>query len=339
MIVFFAEGTPPHQASSGVQLTYGWIAIAASRSRELVHSPIAVVAPTALLSRSQSQSRSQKFLLHNKAHFLPSQANTTRRTRTYKMATSLTAIPTSGDGPSPPRPVSSSLPAFQPPRLDFVAIQAAIFLACTVHDFVRIYDGSTFQLCLRYLVVSSGNYDLTVWASAWAMRMRDEPQNDFYLNQCRKTVLSLLFEMLNRWRDGTIAAADIVCTFTAHRLVNILHYCLPLDRAQCLLKMQYPVMTVEPGMHWVSESHVADSAEWQDRLARVGGRPTMNKRYLWLLHDPAFAELGLNRNTTLMRLVEPCICRTIKPRAAPLDKAANRSSETAGEDWTVVDKL
>jgi hypothetical protein len=249
------------------------------------------------------------------------------------MATSLTAIPTSGDGPALPRPVPSSLPAVQPPgRLDLVGLQAEIFRALTVFAFARIYDSWSFQLCLRYMIVSSGNFDLNEWASAWAMRMRDEPQNDVFLNQCRKTVLLLLFEMLNRWHDGTIAAADIVLTFTAHRCINILNYCLPLDRAQCLLKMQYPVMTVEPGMHWVAESHVADSAEWQDRLARVGGRPTMNKRYLWLLLDPAFAELGLNRNATLMRLVEPCICCTIEPGAA------NRSSETASEDWTVVNE-
>jgi hypothetical protein len=256
------------------------------------------------------------------------------------MATSLTTIPAGGDVPSPPRPVSSSPPAVRPPqRLNFVGVQAEIFRALTVRDFVRIYDGPSFQLMLRYMIVSSGNYDLNVWSTAWAVRMRNEPQNDVILNRCRKTALSLLFEMLNRWHDGTIAAADIVRTFKAHRCMNILHYCLPLDLAQCLYKMQYPVSTVEPGMHWVAESHVADSAEWQDRLARVGGRPTMNKRYLWLFHDPAFAELGLHRNTTLMRLVEPCICRTIEPRAAPLDGAANRSSETAGEDWTVVDKL
>jgi hypothetical protein len=241
------------------------------------------------------------------------------------------------DRPAAPRgPVGTTLP-----NVDVAALLLQIYNAQTARDFVRIYDSYPFQLCLRYMVVSSSDDDLSVWARDWALRMLrgggdgggigghvDDDDNerriaaaDMFLNQCRKTTLSLIYELLNRWRDGKVSASEIVQTFSSHRFVNTLQFALPLDRAQCIYRMQYSYChpaaddsggtaassstPPPPGMHWVAESHVAHSVEWQERLSFVGGRPTMNKRFLWLLYDPAFQPLGLNRNTTLMRLVEP----------------------------------
>jgi hypothetical protein len=257
-------------------------------------------------------------------------------------------------------------PAAAPPHVDVAALLLQICNAQTPRDFVRIYASYPFQLCLRYMVVSSGDDDLSVWARDWARRMRggggaaaggdhydDDNERriaaDMFLNQCRKTTLTLVYELLNRWRDGKVTAPEIVQTLSSHRFVNILQFALPLDRAQCIYRMQYSYCQPAdgsnessssppppPGMHWVAESHVAQSVEWQERLAHVGGRPTMNKRLLWLLHDPAFQGLGLSRNATLMRLVET---HTLPepPALLSLAETAATSSETTGEDWTVLE--
>jgi TIR domain len=207
-------------------------------------------------------------------------------------------------------------------------------------DFIKIYDGPPFQMCLRYMAVSSGNQVLADWASNWAIRMRDTipSESDVWLDHCRETTLLFLYELMDRWHDGFITADAIIQRMSGHRFLNILQFALPLDRALCLYKLQYPRYG-QYGMHWVAEQHVEQDEVWRDRLAQVGGSPTMNKRFLWLMEHPALAGLGLGNNATMIRLLQPCVSPVFDPATwTPPSKAAifiNHTGQDEGSNFLV----
>lgn len=182
----------------------------------------------------------------------------------------------------------------------------------TIEDFVLVYDSTPFQQLLNVLRQSrsaSGAADADTWAMDWAVRMRtalDGP--DFDVNQCRRTVLKLLYELCNAWTDDTnesVTETSIVNIFQGHRVETILLLTLPLDRAQCLYAMKYPC-TNQFGMHWVSSTHVDNDPIWRDRLSMVDGLPTMNKRFLWL-HGLTGLQLT---NPDIARWLQPTECET-----------------------------
>lgn len=158
-----------------------------------------------------------------------------------------------------------------------------------IKDFVALYDSTAFQTILermRSSLTSSGQ-DATTWARDWAIRMRTAIIGpDIDLNMYRKSVLYLLYELCNAWKDNentSVTEDSIVEVFQGHRVENILLLALPLDRAQCLFAMKYPDTNVY-GMHWVSSEHVSSepNKHWEEKLKDRDGRTTMNKRLLWL---------------------------------------------------------
>jgi hypothetical protein len=213
------------------------------------------------------------------------------------------------------------------PHIDFAVVQAQIQAAITVFDFERLYDDANIQKMIRFLTVSRGNDDVELWAKDWAVRMRavdNEPLSpaDVLLDECYQTLLCLIFTLLDRWQAGSITANQLIERFKGHRFTNILSLAVPLDQAQCLYTKQYDndnndtgdgsnhnntlTRRCRYGMHWVAQSHVARSESWGEILAGVGGRPTINERYLWLMDlDGDLAGLGVADNTELQRLLEP----------------------------------
>jgi hypothetical protein len=182
-----------------------------------------------------------------------------------------------------------------------------------IEDFVRVYDSAAFQQLLTVLRQSqsaSGAADADTWARDWAVRMRtslDGP--DFDVNQCRRTVLKLLYELCNAWQDDaneSVTETSIVKIFQGPRVETILLLTLPLDRAQCLYAMKYP-STNQFGMHWVSSTHVDNDPIWRDRLSMVDGLPTMNKRFLWL---QGLTGLQLTSPDIIARWLQPTECET-----------------------------
>jgi hypothetical protein len=190
-------------------------------------------------------------------------------------------------------------------RFDFPTLQAAIGNARTVADFARIYDSSSFQMCLRYMHVRREIEDVGQWAQDWAIRMRNQDRlaTDVVLDHCRKTTLDLLWNLLDLWHEGQISANEIGSHFKNHRFQNILTVALPLDQAQCLYQMRYPG-AARYGMHWVAQEHVNAYPKWQDILVQCDGIPTMNQRYLWLMkHQDLQSALGLHQNELFRRLL------------------------------------
>jgi hypothetical protein len=176
----------------------------------------------------------------------------------------------------------------------------------SIEDFVKVYDSPAYQQLLNVMRQSwiASGVDADTWAGQWAVRMRTALNGpDFDLNQCRRTVIKLLYGLCDAWRDETnpsVTEASIVRTFQGHRVENILLLTLPLDRAQCLFAMKYP-STNQFGMHWVSSIHVDDDPVWRGRLSEVDGLATMNKRFLWL------------HGLTGLQLASPDIARWLQP--------------------------
>jgi hypothetical protein len=213
------------------------------------------------------------------------------------------------------------------PHIDFAVVQTQIHAATTIFDFERLYDDANVQKMIRYLTVSRGNDDVELWAKDWAVRMRavdNEPLSpaDVLLDECYQILLDLVFMLLDRWRAGTITATQLIERFKGHRFTNILSLAVPLDQAKCLYTKQYDndhndtgdgsnhndttTRRCRYGMHWVAASHVARSESWPEILESVGGQPTINERYLWLMDlDGDLAGLGVADNTELQRLLEP----------------------------------
>lgn len=176
--------------------------------------------------------------------------------------------------------------------------------ACTsVQDFINVYElRDVAQLCMGCLRRAQGfDNSLDDWAREWAIRMRQQPPPPFdaALYECCQSLLLLIFTVLDRWRDGTIAADDIVRRFQGHRFTNILQLTLPMDRARCLYTLRYP-QAVRFGMHWIAPQHVSLHPNWQQELNNLNGFPTMNERYLWLVENQAFTELGLAQDRAII---------------------------------------
>lgn len=161
----------------------------------------------------------------------------------------------------------------------------------SIGEFREAYDSAGYQLVLHQLRTAQGTDDVDEWAKQWATRMRNAGKRDLELNECRKTALTLVYQLCDRWRDPEypiVSDQSLVQEFKGRRFSNILQLTLPMDRAQCLYKMVYPGSR-RFGMHWVASQHLdqatpsAEATTWKDRIKAVGGISTMNRRFLWLM--------------------------------------------------------
>lgn len=154
------------------------------------------------------------------------------------------------------------------------------------------------------------------WSREWAIRMRMETPEDTYINECRKSCLMLLYELCNRWKDESntsVTDRSIASVFGRLRVIKVLQCCVPMDRAQCLYKMLYRESN-NYGMHWVSSQQVeATPWKWEPLLFDFDGRPTTNKRLIWLMS---------HRGLALRR--EALLCHCLESEEAPW---TNRDNE------------
>jgi hypothetical protein len=193
-----------------------------------------------------------------------------------------------------------------------------------IDEFEQVYDSAPFQRTLRTIRVAQGIAPVDEWAKDWSIRMRREAAADVELNECRRTAVTFVYELCNRWKDEEcedVTDESLVKDFKGHRLTNILQLVLPMDRAQALYKMIYPGKTAY-GMHWVSEAHAGlpvdlddnttstttgsetstTTTTWGELVRAEGGVYTMNKRYLWLVSLPG---LGLQQSAAFRSWTTP----------------------------------
>jgi len=202
----------------------------------------------------------------------------------------------------------------------------------SIEDFVNVYNSTVFQDSLKRLQKSQGSQAPEEWAKEWAIRLRTEgSEADEVLNTDRKVCLSLLYKLCDKWKDDINASVtddSLIRVFKARRIHTILSYCLVLDRAQALYKMKYPG-SVSFGMHWVAKQHTEQMPEmWETKLEKAGGgRPTMNKRFLWLLE---FSELGLQG-------IDP-IFRWLQPKCCDVDNGEDSFADSVGEQEEKLEK-
>lgn len=189
---------------------------------------------------------------------------------------------------------------------DYTELRQMMREAQTIRDFLAIYDSPQYQAALRRLrQAATSEIDVWAWAKAWAIRMRNEDMDEQAVawNQDRGVCLLQLYEICDRVSHGVLTEHDVVEGYSGHRVVNVLQYCLPMDRAQALYKMQYPGAT-KLGMHWIAKQQLTE--EWKKILG--DGRPTLNKRILMLINMKG---LGLQENKVFRKWTEPTRCDTL----------------------------
>jgi hypothetical protein len=166
----------------------------------------------------------------------------------------------------------------------------------SIEQFLQLYD--RLDVATQYIRVSMGLRSPEEWAADWAIRFRlANDSESVKLNEQRKTILALIYRLVDCLMDPScedVTFQSVEKNFKLHRVMNLLQLAVPMDRAQCLYKMQYVSSLGQPnnvpsGMHWVAQSHVSESKRWSDLLEEVGGRPTINKRLIFL--HTAFPEL------------------------------------------------
>lgn len=158
----------------------------------------------------------------------------------------------------------------------------------TISDFLSLYD--MLDAVARRIRVAIGCRSPDEYAADWAIAFRlkgDKGELD-RVNEDRKTILVFVYRLVDciwdsRCSDVTIQSVEK--DFKAHRLMNLMQLVVPMERAQCLYKMRYISASDQPnhcGMHWVAQTHVDSSKNWAEILQAVQGRPTINKRLMFL---------------------------------------------------------
>lgn len=158
----------------------------------------------------------------------------------------------------------------------------------TMMELLCLYD--QMDAIARPIRVAMGNRSSDEWAADWAIAFRLKPNDSelVSLNEHRKTILAFIYRLVDCIWDETcndVTIQSVEKDFKPHRLMNLLQLVVPMDRAQCLYKMQYISMADKKnccGMHWVAKAHVNSSTTWSTVLHEVQGRPTINKRLMFL---------------------------------------------------------
>jgi len=200
---------------------------------------------------------------------------------------------------------------YQVPRQeDFGSLLEEVQSCQLIQDFCRMYDSGIVYICLNRIRtdLKRSGQNVETWAKEWAKRLFQNDEDAENLHRDRKLCLELVYTLCNRWKgvkaEKTLEAKDIVTHFGDKRVLGILGLCLPMDRACALYNLSLPG-EVRPGVHWVSEIHVARDPQWAQRMNRYTGRPTMNKRFLWLMEDQELAGLNLRQNDFLCEYTTP----------------------------------
>lgn len=185
-------------------------------------------------------------------------------------------------------------------------------MACkNIIDITRMYYSSPYQKALGRIEKAQGSEDKEEWSRKWAESLRNGSRKAAKLNNDRKACLTLLTVLCDLWRnedgelsDGTIKKADIIGKpFEGRKKIGrILGLCLAMDRAQALYKMTKDGSN-KIGMHWYAKQH-ENSKEFghQVKSFRKWNKPTLNKRYVYLLD---LEELGLRNSELLQKWSEP----------------------------------
>lgn len=182
-------------------------------------------------------------------------------------------------------------------------IRGAIAICQRIDGFGLIYQWV--QAPARNIRAAMAGRTPDDFAADWAIRVRLGYPDALELNEDRKTIGKFIYALVDCLRDesnDSVTEESVLRVIKPQSLVNLLQLFLPMDRAQALYGMRY-MGREEYGMHWVAKQHVAASQEWKDLLHQVDGRPTMNKRLVWLYNRPAF---GLNRIKVFAKWMTPC---------------------------------
>lgn len=191
--------------------------------------------------------------------------------------------------------------------MDYENIRTRVRQCKCVRDFLVMYENREFMSVLSHLRDQQAGYDRETWAAQWARRLADRDPWALALNDSRITVSLYLFELCDWWNnqeDRTTSARDIVEELGDTKIKQMVKLSLVMDRANVMYNM-LEAQGNRRGMHWFS-----DKTAHRELLAEQGvfvpyGLYTMNKRYLWLLEDPAFEDLGLWRDAELQKWMTP----------------------------------
>jgi len=205
----------------------------------------------------------------------------------------------------------SASPSQGPQIDDFKTVLNEVKSCEEIDEFIEMYEpGGVVHDCLDCIRASlrASGKSVDEWAEDWAKSLYQDDENAKNLNKYRKLSLELLYTLCNRYKGEkkpqTLTAANVVDDFGDKRIMGIVGLCLPMDRANALYNMMLPGQA-RPGMHWVSEIHVARDPEWAQRMSNYDGIPTINKRFFWLLEDEALAGLNLRQSNFMRKYTTP----------------------------------
>ena len=186
-----------------------------------------------------------------------------------------------------------------------------------VKVYVHRYNTAEIQDALERMDKDRGSKNLEDWAKEVYTTLQKDPEDKRTkaLNKYRKDCLDLLYDMVKEWENFGYSEEfeqAIDCVFKTRRLVRILSFCLPLDRAQSLYKMRHGT-TDSIGMPWYSELHLKpgtsyardhpeEQTEWIKFIGSYSGRGTMNKKMFRLLFSD---RLSLRSNEDFRRWSKP----------------------------------
>jgi hypothetical protein len=158
----------------------------------------------------------------------------------------------------------------EPMMINHAELKQRIRQCERVDEFEQVYNSAAFQCALRAIHVAQGIAPVDEWSTSWAIHMR---AGDF--NECRRTALTFVFELCNRWMDDAcegVTDESLVMCIMGHRMSNILQLVLPMERAQALYEIMFPGRAAHGG---VSEGRAEQSI----------GSTTPSERPFWSMVD------------------------------------------------------
>ena len=190
-------------------------------------------------------------------------------------------------------------------------------ITAVVKEYVRRYNAPEIQEALERLEKYRGLKNLEDWAKEVYTTLQKDPEDERAkaVNKDRRICLKLLYDLVEEWpnfgySDEFEQAID--CVFRTRRLVRILSFCLPLDRAQSLYRLRHGTTDIF-GMPWYSQLHLEtdtsyardhpeEQMEWIKFIGNYSGSGTMNRKLFRLLFSD---RLALRSNEDFWRWSKP----------------------------------
>ena len=190
--------------------------------------------------------------------------------------------------------------------------------ACSVvKEYVRRYNAPEILEALERMEKDRGLKNLDDWAKEVYTTLQKDPEDERAkaLNKDRRVCLKLLYDLVEEWSNFGYSnefEQAIDCVFRTRRLVRILTFCLPLDRAKSLYRLRYGTTDIF-GMHWYSvyhlepgtssaRDHPEEQMEWINFIGNYSGSGTMNRKLFRLLFSD---RLALRSNEDVRRWSKP----------------------------------